>query len=243
MSTAIPPFRRGSTPRWDRKVRLTPFYHLHLSNGAEMVDRDGWLLPGLYSDVQSQRTVLRDGVGMLDISDQGKLDLSGDDIDEVLQFAFPGIGNGEVGVVTETTDGARVYRLTDDQALVLVAARDTEGTAERLHGAADKRECAHVADLTGSLCGLRLVGPNSASAFERLSTLNLAGDHFADGDCAQGPIAKIRAVMSRRDAFGIPAYDLYVDRDLGVYLWDALLEAGTPLGLRPVGLEAEEAMA
>jgi len=31
------------------------------------------------------------------------------------------------------------------------------------------------------------------------------------------------------------SYDLYVDRDLGAYLWDVLLAQGAPLGLKPVG--------
>jgi aminomethyltransferase len=70
---------------------------------------------------------------------------------------------------------------------------------------------------------------------ERLSWLDLAPDRFTDGALAQGSVARIHALIVRRDTTGLTGYDLYVDRDLGAYLWDVLLEQGAPLGLKPVG--------
>jgi len=36
----------------------------------------------------------------------------------------------------------------------------------------------------------------------------------------------------------VPAYEILVPRDFGEYLWDALLDAGAPVGVRPVGAAA-----
>jgi glycine cleavage system aminomethyltransferase T len=55
---------------------------------------------------------------------------------------------------------------------------------------------------------------------------------------AQGSLSRVQAVIARRDAGGTPGYDIYVDRDLGSYLWDSLIDQGAPLGIKPVGYEA-----
>jgi glycine cleavage system aminomethyltransferase T len=69
--------------------------------------------------------------------------------------------------------------------------------------------------------------------------VELAPRRFGHGAAAQAAVAKVHALIARRDRGGIAGYDLYVDRDLGVYLWRSLLEAGAPLGLWPVGRDAE----
>ncbi|MDQ2741714.1 MAG: hypothetical protein M3Z66_05395 [Chloroflexota bacterium] len=241
MTTVLEPtVRRRSPVRWDRPVRLTPLYHEHLVQGADMEERDGWLLPRSYGDPDGELRTLRDSAGLFDISEQGKIDLKGEEIVSVLRAVFPAMESAEIGTRAGGMDGALVYRLTNEQALVLTAPAAAQDTLETLRGAAAKRRCVHLTDITGSLCGLRLLGPQAPAVLERLSTLDLAVDRFPDGAFAQGALAKIHALVARRDAAGLAGYDLYLDRDLAAYLWGVLLEAGTPLGLRPVGREAEE---
>lgn len=232
--------RHRSVRRWDGAVGLTPLHREHLASGADMVEHDGWLLPRSYGDPDRERRALRDAVGILDMSEEGKIDLKGEEVEALLRSAFPAMGSAKVGTRALGTDGARVYRLTHEEALVIVPPASAGHMLETLRVAAGVRDCVHLTDLTGSLCGLRLLGPQAPAVLQRLSALDLALDRFADGAFAQGAVAKIHALVARRDGVGLPGYDLYVDRDLAAYLWDTLLEVGALLGLRPVGREAEE---
>lgn len=232
--------RRVSSTRWDRPVRLTPLYHEHLALGATMTERDGWLLSQSYGDRSRELATLHDAAGLLDRSEQTKIDLKGDGIDALLRAVFPAMESAEVGRSATGVDGALVYRLTDEEALVITSPDVGVRTLHTLSSAAGEHRCVHVVDLTGSLCGLHLLGPQAPAVLQRVSALDLAPDRFAAGAVVQGAVAKVHAVVARRDTAELIGYDLYVDRDLGAYLWDTLLEIGAPLALRPVGREAEE---
>jgi len=204
-----------------------------------MVERDSWSIPWTYGDPQRERKALREGVGLLDISEQGKIDVKGEGVEAILQAALPDVDGLEVGAAAEG-DGLTVYRLTNEQALVLTPPTSWQPSFETLQRIAGQHQCAHVTDMTSALCGLRLLGPRAPDVMQRISALDLARDRFADGFSTQGAVAKTRALVARRDGPEATGYDLYVDRDLGGYLWDAVLEAGGPLGLRSVGRQAEE---
>lgn len=238
---ATAPDRAGEVPAWQRPVRLTALHRQHLAHGATMVERDGWLLPASYGDAAAEAAALRQAVGLLDIGESGKIDVKSDDLDGVLatlsqagkktEQAAP-LPNLMVSVLGDTI---QVYRLTDGHALIITAPAALQATLQTLNTAASASACAHVTDVTGALCGLRLAGPQAPALLERLATHDLTPDRFADGALAQCGLARVQAIVARRDAAGLLGYDLYVDRDLGGYLWDALMEQGAPLGLTPVG--------
>jgi aminomethyltransferase len=229
--------RVQKSPRWDRPVRLTALYHEHVAAGAALVERDGWLLPRSYGNPTAEQIAVREAVGVLDISESGKVDLKSDALDAALGAAFTGLGRVEVGRAGPAGERGttRICRLTEGQALLVTAPDALQGTLDALGKVASAQTCTHVTDLTSALCGLRLLGPKAPVVLERLSWLDLAPDRFTDGALAQGSVARIHALIVRRDTTGLTGYDLYVDRDLGAYLWDVLLEQGAPLGLKPVG--------
>jgi glycine cleavage system aminomethyltransferase T len=232
------------SPRWDRPVRLTALYHEHVAAGATLIERDGWLLPRSYGNPTVEQRAVREAVGLLDISESGKVDLKSDDLDAPLGDAFKGIGRVEIGRAVPAGEGGktRVCRLADGQALLVTAPDALRNALDAVGRVASAQTCTHLTDLTSVLCGLRLVGPRAPAVLERLSWLDLAPDRFADGELAQGSVARIHALIVRRDTARLTGYDLYVDRDLGAYLWDIVLEQGAPLGLKPVGRDIEEGL-
>ncbi len=244
MSTVIhAPDRAGMVPRWRTPVRLTALHREHVARGAEMVERDGWLLPRSYGDPAIEAATVREAVGLLDVGDEGKIDLKSDDLDAALAVLRSNGTNGKRAgaaiphlAVTALSETVGVCLLTRTQALLLTPPAALRETLAALTRAEASVEHTHATDLTGALCGLRLLGPRAPAVLERLSSLDLAPDRFADGALAQGGLARLQALIVRRDEGGLTGYDLYVDRDLGLYLWETLLEQGAPLGLAPVGV-------
>lgn len=227
--------------RWQQPVRLTALYHQHLGREASMAERDGWQLPRHYGNIEAEHRTVRGGAGLLDIGESGLLDVKSVALDALIATAFPTLGTVAVGHWAKAGGGTRIARLTLDQAEVITAPGAAQATIETLRGAASD-PCTHLTDLTGARCGLRLLGPAAPAVLERLCSLDLTVGAFPEGSVAQTGVARIHALVARRDSGGLPGYDLSVDRDFGVYLWDALLEAGTPLGLAPVGRDVEEGL-
>jgi heterotetrameric sarcosine oxidase gamma subunit len=230
----------GAVQPWTRAVRLTALHREHVAAGADLVERDGWLLPRSYGNPEAERAALRETVGLIDLGASGKIDVKSDDLEAALatlregETADPSIPRLRVSALAQ---GIGAYRLTEGQALVITAPQQLEVTLGALQQTATPDGCTHVTDLSGALCGLRLQGPNAPALLERLSPLDLAPDRFAEGALAQGALSRVQALIARRDASGVPGYDVYVDRDLGSYLWDSLIDQGAPLGIKPVGYE------
>ncbi len=233
--------RAGAVQPWTRAVRLTALHREHVAAGADLVERDGWLLPRSYGNPEAERAALRETVGLIDIGASGKVDVKSDDLEAVLATLREGeTADSSIPRLRVTTlaQGIGAYRLTEGQALVITAPQQLEAALGALRQAATPDSCTHVTDLSGALCGLRLQGSNAPALLERLSSLDLAPDRFAEGALAQGSLSRVQTLIARRDAGGAPGYDIYVDRDLGSYLWDSLIDQGAPLGIKPVGYEA-----
>src|SRR5207248_1323322 len=109
--------------------------------------------------------------------------------------AFTVIGRAEVGRAVPAGEGGttHVYRLTDEQALLITAPDALQNTLDTLANVVSAHSCTHVTDLTSALCGMRLLGPKAPAVLERLSSLDLAPDRFTDGALAQGSVAGIGA--------------------------------------------------
>jgi aminomethyltransferase len=229
--------------RWQQPVRLTALYQEHVGRKALMTERDGWLLPSHYGDPHAELAMVRRAAGLLDIGEAGIIELKSVALDGVLSAAFPAAGGVQVGRWSAAGDGAGTWiaRLTAEQALLFTAPGAVGAAGEAIWRVKDD-PCTHTVDLTGARCGLRLLGPAAPAVLERLCAVDLSIGRFPHGSVAQSGVARIHAVIARRDAGGLPGYDLSADRDLGVYLWHALLDAGAPLGLAPVGRDAEEGM-
>ena len=92
--------------------------------------------------------------------------------------------------------------------------------------------------MTSVLAGLAIAGPEARSVLTALTEIDTSNVAFPDLSCAQGMVAEVRATLLRADRGGVPGYELYFGRDYGEYMWDAVLEAGEPAGLAPIGTEA-----
>lgn len=233
-------------------ARLTAMHHAHLAAGAVMVERDGWQLPGSFTSAEAEVETVRRAVGVCDVSPAGKLTIQGRDAPRRVAEAMPACGPVEVGLARTGPTGAQaeaggevsdstwltVLGLSHDEVMVLTAPSEVGAVAgflgRRLEG------CAHLVDVTSVRAGLWVAGPLGHRVLSRLAELDLEPAAFPVGACAQGKVAGVHAVVLRRDAAGLPAYQLYVTRDYGEHLWDAILHAGRGEGIAPFGTEALE---
>jgi sarcosine oxidase subunit alpha len=75
-----------------------------------------------------------------------------------------------------------------------------------------------------------------------LTTVNLSPDAFPYLGVREGLVAGVPALLLRIGFVGELGYELHFPADYGEHLWRVLLEAGSPLRVRPFGVEAQRVL-
>ena len=222
--------------------RRTAMYHAQLPLGAVMALADGWQLPSSYGDVSQEAAWLQDTVGVSDISPLGKLRVVGADAPGLVGALVPGAARLAVGSVGEADSalerGGKLLaaRLADDEFLLLTPSGVAPAALDAMLG--HDASCAHVVDITSGLSGVSIIGPASRRLLNEITGLDVSSRGMPDLTCAQSRFAEIQGILLRRDAHGIPIYQLYTAREFGEYLWEAIVAAAKNEKGGPAGTEA-----
>ncbi len=93
-----------------------------------------------------------------------------------------------------------------------------------------------LSDVTAQFAMLALQGPFARQIVQALAGADVAALPYYG--IARGALAGIEVSLSRTGYTGDLGYELWARSGDALGLWDALMEAGRPYGLQPVGLEA-----
>jgi aminomethyltransferase len=83
-------------------------------------------------------------------------------------------------------------------------------------------------------------GPRAAEVLAGLTDLDL--DAIGNYRAARGSVAGVSCLVARTGYTGEDGFELFIDARRTRQVWDALLAAGEPLGLRPCGLGARDTL-
>jgi heterotetrameric sarcosine oxidase gamma subunit len=214
--------------------RLSPVHDLLDRPGVRWVESDGWRVAASWGDAAGELARARAGVGLADASHQAKLEVQGRHIDAALALLLDGAVAPEVGGGIRRQGGA-CYRIRPDLALALGA--PAAAGLRRLE-TEPASGCVHTIDRTSGLAAFVLAGPNVREILTRVTSLDLRERSFPDLRCARTAVARVAALVGRRDRGSLPAFDIVVAREYGAYLWRALAEAGHSFGLVEIGGDA-----
>jgi folate-binding protein YgfZ len=211
-------------------MNRTVLYDAERDRGARFADYDGWEKPVDFCDCLSEYHAMREGVGLLDRSERGKLLVSGADRLTWLQ----GMISNDVRPLGDTDKGAKAvcgcvlnatgHLLADvkvinrGDSLLLDLFRPNLDKIHRLLDGFIITEDVQISDVSDSLACLSLQGPAATEAFVR--------EH------AHG------AQFVAADYTGLGGFDLYLDVSGAVALWTRLVDSG----IAPVGEEAVETL-
>ncbi|GAA2885860.1 hypothetical protein GCM10010517_49500 [Streptosporangium fragile] len=204
---------------------------------------DGWAGRIWSPAVRQECLATRDAAGLFDQTSFAKLEVSGPGALEGLQRACAGQLDRPVGsvVYTQLLNGRggieadlTVTRLADDRFRLVT------GTAFGVHDAAWLRgRGLDVRDVTSAHACYCLWGPRALDILGSVSGDDLTFGYMKAGEISVGNVP----VLAQRVTFvGEFGWELYCPSEYGLTLWDTLVEAGTPYGMRPAGYRAIDSM-
>lgn len=227
----------------------TPLLDRHTGLGAKIVEFAGWLMPIQYAGILEEHRAVRSAAGLFDLSHMGELIVEGPDAAEGLAAAvvtdppaLP-VGRAHYSMICAPDGGILddliVYRLADDRFLVVANASNarvvSDALAERLAG---RRAVLDDRSLATALCAVQ--GPRSVDIMAPLTNLDLPAIRYYG--IAEGTVAGIPAMVARTGYTGEDGFEVFADVGRAGELWDALLDAGRPHGMVPVGLGARDTL-
>jgi sarcosine oxidase, subunit alpha len=239
--------------------RTTPVHDWHVDRGAVFEDVGQWKRPRYYplpgedmdAAVLRECAAVRRGVGIMDGSTLGMIDVAGPDAGELLDRLYPNVmsslavGRVRYGVLCGADgmvfDDGTVMRLAEDRFLVSTT---TGGAAAVLDWMEEWLQTewpqlrVHLTSVTDHWATFPVAGPRSrdvvAAVFPEVDTSAAAFGFMTWQDTHLGGVP-VR--LARISFSGELAFEVNVDAWHARAVWDRLLAAGVPHGITPYGTE------
>jgi sarcosine oxidase, subunit alpha len=222
----------------------------HRDLGANVMWAGDWRRAYDYGDPGGEALAVHEAAGLIDVSTLGKLIVCGPDAGEFLDRLYPNRfsnlkpGRIRYGVITSDAgriiDDGTICRLDDASFYVTTTSSGAGAVYEWFSWwLADWRLRVHLTDVTQGLAAVNLAGPRSREILARVSDVDCSSEAFGYLDGKQGEVAGAPCLILRIGFVGEVGYEIHVPAAHGQHVWDALLDAGAPHGLRPFGLEPQ----
>ena len=239
-------------------IRKTPMDERHRSLGAHMIPAGSWRRPAFYGEarnraacIAAETQAVRTGVGMIDVSTLGGIELRGPDAAEFMNriytygFLKQPVGKTRYAVLTNEQgviiDDGVAARLADDQFYVTATTTGADGVySEMLRWNAQWRLDLDIAQVTSAFSAINVAGPFSRDVLEQAgSDIDLSSQGFPYLACREGLVAGIPVRLMRVGFVGELGFELHVPSLLAQTLWDRLMIAGGAFDIKPFGVEAQ----
>ena len=241
-------------------IRKTAIHAWHVRRGASFENVGQWKRPWFYpregedmpAAVNRECLAARNGVGVLDASTLGKIDIRGPDAVRFLNLLYTnnwdnlqpgrcryGFMLGEDGMImddgvttclapghylmTTTTGGAAAVLTWMERWL------QTEWPDLKVY----------LTSVTDQWSVMSVAGPYARTVLQRAGCdLELDGDAFPFMSMQTGRVAGIPARVSRISFSGELAFEISVDANQGLALWEAIMVVGRDYDITPYGTES-----
>jgi sarcosine oxidase subunit alpha len=238
--------------------RRTALHDEHEKLGAVWMPAGDWQRPEYYARAGSSRAecidaevrAVRTGVGLIDVGTLGKIEahgaLAGAFLDRVYTSQLSTLKHGmtryglvldESGVIVD--DGV-IARLGEER-FYFTTTTGNSGTLFRELGrlATMWRMPVGLVNLTGHFSAFNLAGPKARMVLGALTKLDLSHEAFPYLGAREAEVEGVRCRLLRVGFVGEMGYEIHLPASEAVRVWNALMKAGEPYGIRPFGVEAQ----
>lgn len=230
-------------------MRNTALSHIHEELGAKMVPFAGYNMPVQYEGVNAEHEIVRNGVGVFDVSHMGEFLLTGPGALDLIQKVtsndasvmtigraqYSCMPNGKGGVI----DDLIIYRIKEEQYLLVVNASNIDKDWDWInsHNTFD----VEMRNLSDDYSLLAIQGPKAVEAMQSLTSVDLTAIkyyHFEVADFA----GIEHVIISATGYTGSGGFEIYCKNSEAEQVWNKVFEAGAAFDIKPIGLAARDTL-
>ena len=230
-------------------MKNTALSHVHQALGAKMVPFAGYNMPVQYSGLSDEHLTVRAAVGMFDVSHMGEFFLKGEKALDLIQkvttndasklvdgkVQYSCLPNGNGGIV----DDLLVYRINENEYMLVVNASNIDKdwnwiSNHNTFGVNMKNE-------SESWSLLAVQGPLAAQALQSLTAVDLAAMEYYTFQINEFA-GKSNIIISATGYTGAGGFEIYFKNEDAEHMWNAIMEAGQPFGIKPAGLGCRDTL-
>ena len=230
-------------------MKNTALTDTHIALGAKMVPFAGYNMPVQYEGVNIEHETVRNSVGVFDVSHMGEFLIEGPNALELVQKVtsndaskltvgkaqYSCLPNDKGGII----DDLIVYRVKEETYLLVVNASNIEKDWNWI--SSQNNVGATMRNLSDDYSLLAIQGPKAVEAMQSLTSHDLASINFYN--FVVGDFAGIEHVIISATGYtGSGGFEIYCKNSEVKQIWDKVLEAGKPFGIKPIGLAARDTL-
>jgi aminomethyltransferase len=228
----------------------TPFYDIHRSLGAKMLNFHGWEMPLHYSSgIINEHLNTRTNVSLFDVSHMGRFEVKGTDAYDCLQTLvtndlskldnnmalYSPICYDNGGII----DDLIIYMIEREKFLIVVNASNREKDLEWI--IKHLKSTTIVEDITDKIALLALQGPLAQNILEKAAIADLNLNQLKPFNFIITNIFGIECIISRTGYTGEDGFELFFDSSK-IEIWNKLIQLGSAFNIKPAGLAARDTL-
>jgi len=230
-------------------MKTTPLTQKHIELGAKMVPFAGYNMPVSYKGVNHEHMVVRNAVGVFDVSHMGEFLISGPHALDLIQRVTSNdasklnIGQAQYSCIPNNNNGIvddlLVYKIKEDTYLLVVNASNIEKDFEWIKQ--HNTNNAELRNLSDNYALLAIQGPKAIKAMQALTSVDLSSIKYYNFKISD--FAGIEHVIISATGYtGSGGFEIYCKNDEALQIWNKVLEAGAEYDIEPIGLAARDTL-
>jgi len=231
------------------EIKNIPLNNIHVSLGARILPFAGYNMPVRYSSDIEEHMIVRNGVGVFDVSHMGEFFLRGAGALDLIQGVtsndaarlvdgqaqYSCLPNENGGIV----DDLIVYRFNEEEYMLVVNASNIDKDWNWISG--KNHSDVSMENASDGYCLFAVQGPKAVPVLQKLTDTDLADIkfyHFQVGIFA----GHENVIMSNTGYTGSGGFEIYVKNEIAEDIWNKIFEAGSEEGIQPIGLGARDTL-
>ncbi|RRJ93514.1 glycine cleavage system aminomethyltransferase GcvT [Flavobacterium macacae] len=230
-------------------MKSTALSHIHESLGAKMVPFAGYNMPVQYEGVNAEHEIVRNGVGVFDVSHMGEFLISGPNALALIQKVTTNdastlvIGKAQYSCLPNENGGIIddliIYQIKEEQYLLVVNASNIDKDWNWISSKNDVG--ADMKNISDEYSLLAIQGPMAMEAMQSLTSVDLAGIKYYHFEVADFAGAE-NVIISATGYTGSGGFEIYAKNNEIEQIWNKVFEAGEAYGIKPIGLAARDTL-
>jgi aminomethyltransferase len=233
-------------------LKQTPLYAAHVKLGGRMVEFGGWEMPVQYSSIVDEHLAVRRAAGLFDISHMGEVRATGAGAVEFLNYLLTNDlrklapGQGQYTLMCNerggTIDDLYVYRLGDQEFLLIINASRIEPDVDWIQKQAAKRGGVTVENVSDAMGAVALQGPRAVEFIDGCFPGSPKPSGLKKNQIATLIYEGQAIYVARTGYTGEDGFEVVAPAGIIEKVWTTILSQGHAHCAQPAGLGARDTL-